>query len=83
MKPGLVKKLGILGVIILAVVLFKVLGLNHYLTLTYIRQQQVHFQLLYAENRWTVIAAYMLIYIIVTALSLPGAAVMTLVSRYL
>lgn len=48
------------------------------LTLSYLKQQQANFVGLYANNKFTVIAAYMLIYIIVTALSLPGAAVMTL-----
>jgi len=78
MKSGLRKKLIIIGTIILLVIVFKIAGFDHYLTLTYLKQQQANFAGLYANNRVTFIAAYMLIYIIVTALSLPGAAIMTL-----
>lgn len=78
MKPELIKKLAIVGGIILLIVLFKILGLEQYLTLSYIKEQQVHFARLYTENKVMVIAVYMLIYILVTALSIPGAAVMTL-----
>lgn len=78
MKPELIKKLAIVGGIILLIVLFKILGLEQYLTLSYIKEQQVHFARLYTENKVMVIAVYMLIYIVVTALSIPGAAVMTL-----
>lgn len=78
MKSGLVKKLVILGLIVLAIVLFRLSGFEHYLTLAYLKQQQANFTELYAHHRFSVIAGYMLIYILVTALSLPGAAVMTL-----
>jgi len=77
-KPDLIKKLVIVGLVLLLIVLFKVFGLDQYLTLGYLKEQQAHFALLYAENRVPVITIYMLIYIAVTALSLPGAAVMTL-----
>lgn len=73
-----IKKISIVVFILLLVVLFKVLGLNQYLTLDYLKEQQAHFMQLYAENKIPVIAGYMLIYIVVTALSLPGAAVMSL-----
>jgi uncharacterized membrane protein YdjX (TVP38/TMEM64 family) len=78
MKPGLIKKLVIVGLVLLLIILFKVFGLDQYLTLSYLKEQQAHFGDLYAANRVVVIGTYMLIYIIVTALSLPGAAVMTL-----
>ena len=78
MKPELIKKLAIVGMVILVIILFKVFGLDQYLTLSYLKEQQAHFAQLYAENKLVVICVYMLIYIIVTALSLPGAAIMTL-----
>jgi len=78
MKPDLIKKLVIVGVIVLLVLLFKVFGLDQYLTLSYLKEQQANFVQLYEANRVMVIGIYMLIYIVVTALSLPGAAVMTL-----
>ena len=78
MKPALLKKLAIVGAVILLILLFKLLGFDQYLTLGYLKEQQANFANMYAQNKVTVIAVYMLIYIVVTALSLPGAAVMTL-----
>lgn len=78
MKPELIKKLIIVTLVILLIVLFKVFGFDQYLTLSYLKEQQAHFAQLYAANKIIVISVYMLIYIIVTALSLPGAAIMTL-----
>lgn len=78
MKPELIKKLAIVGVILLLIALFKILEFDQYLTLAFLKEQQAHFARLYAENKVTVIGGYMLVYIIVTALSLPGAAVMSL-----
>jgi len=73
-----INKIIIASAIVLFIAVFAYLDLGSYLTLTYIKESQEHFQNLYLANRLQVIAAYMLIYIIVTALSLPGAAVMTL-----
>ncbi len=78
MKPDRLKKLGLAGALVLLIVIFKVFGLDQYLSLGYLKEQQAHFSALYAEHRLPVIGAYMLIYIVVTALSLPGAVVMTL-----
>lgn len=78
MNRGTVKKLIIVLVIVALIVAFKVLGLGEYLTLSYMKESQARFAELYAENTAMVIAAYMVIYIVVTSLSLPGAAVMTL-----
>lgn len=78
MKPELIKKLAIVGVILLLIALFKILEFDQYLTLAFLKEQQAHFARLYAENKVAVIGGYMLVYIIVTALSLPGAAVMSL-----
>jgi len=52
--------------------------LGQYLTLEYIKTSQDKFHALYQSHRFGVIAAYMGIYIAVAALSLPGAAVLTL-----
>jgi uncharacterized membrane protein YdjX (TVP38/TMEM64 family) len=78
MDKKLLQRLLIVAAIVIAVILFKVLGLGQYLTLDYLKASQDKFSQLYGENRLTVIATYMAIYIVVTALSLPGAAVMTL-----
>ncbi|MFP3983965.1 MAG: TVP38/TMEM64 family protein [Desulfurivibrionaceae bacterium] len=72
------KKIIIIGAIVLLVVAYKFLGLDQYLTLSYLKDSQALFTEFYQANPATVIASYMGIYILVTALSLPGAAVMTL-----
>ena len=78
MNKKLIQRLLLLAAIAAVAVLFKVLGLGHYLTLEYLKASQDSFSSLYAENRLAVIAGYMAVYIAVTSLSLPGAAVMTL-----
>ena len=68
----------VVAVLVGLAVIFKVLGLGQYFTLSYVKASQAKFAALYADHRLIVIAAYMVIYILVTSLSLPGAAVMTL-----
>jgi uncharacterized membrane protein YdjX (TVP38/TMEM64 family) len=72
------QKIVILAAVIGLIVLFKVFNLQQYLSLDYIKAQQQNFSSLYQARPVVVLGAYMLIYIMVTALSLPGAAVMTL-----
>ena len=78
MNKQIVQRLVILAIGVLAVFLFIVFDLDQYLTLSYLKESQENFQAIYKANRLTVIGVFMLIYIVVTALSLPGAAVMTL-----
>ena len=73
-----IQKIVIVCVVIAMIVLFKIFGLEQYFTLEYIKTSQVRFTELYAAHRELVVAAYMGIYIVMAALSLPGAAVMTL-----
>ena len=72
------RKLIILAVIIGVVAVFRIFHLGDYLTLAYIKGAQQRFGAWYGDQPIAVISVYMLIYIAVTALSLPGAAVMTL-----
>lgn len=65
-------------VVIALIAAYKIFNLGDYLTLAYLKASRKNFELLYQEHRSAVIASYMLIYILVTSLSLPGAAVMTL-----
>jgi len=78
MNKRSINKVIIASVIALLIAVFIYLDLASYLTLSYVKGSQEQFQEIYLRNELTVIAAYMLIYIIVTALSLPGAAVMTI-----
>jgi len=77
MKTNLSKFI-MMGVIITFIVLFFVFDLKQYLALEHIKSQQDALTVYYQNNTILTIAVYMLIYIAVTALSLPGAAVMTL-----
>ena len=63
---------------IIAVALFKYFDLGQYLTLDYLKESQARFTAIYEAHRLAVIGAYLAIYIVVTALSLPGAVIMTL-----
>lgn len=77
-KKGCINKIIIVVVVIGIIGAFRIFNLGDYLSLSYIKDSQEKFQILYSENRAAVIAGYMAIYILVTSLSLPGAAVMTL-----
>jgi uncharacterized membrane protein YdjX (TVP38/TMEM64 family) len=66
------------GLIAIGIATFRYFDLGQYLSLAYIKASQEKFQALYLSHRFIVIAAYMGIYIAVTALSLPGAVVLTL-----
>lgn len=75
---NLLPKLVMIAVVIALVVGFKVLELERYFSLSYLKASKDAFAALYAEHRFAVIAVYMLIYILATALSVPGAAALTL-----
>jgi uncharacterized membrane protein YdjX (TVP38/TMEM64 family) len=78
MKRNVLKKVVIVIVIVCVIIAFKVFNLDQYLTLAYVKESQQNLLSLYAEQRIAVIAGYMAIYILSTALSLPGAAVLTI-----
>lgn len=70
-------KILIIAFIVIAAVAFRIFNLEDYL-FSYIKESQQKFEALYATHTMPVIGGYMLIYILVTSLSLPGATVMTL-----
>lgn len=78
MKKNILNKVLIIAGVVTVIVLFIVFDLDRFLTLEYIKASQSRFQDLYANNKLTVISSYILIYIGVTALSLPGAVILTL-----
>ena len=75
MKPS---KILLLLCIAGAVGLFVVLDLGQHLQLQSLQHSQARWAQLYAEQPLTVALVYGLLYVAVTALSIPGAAVMTL-----
>jgi pyruvate/2-oxoglutarate dehydrogenase complex dihydrolipoamide dehydrogenase (E3) component/uncharacterized membrane protein YdjX (TVP38/TMEM64 family) len=71
-------KLGLLLLILTAVAAFFFLDLGQYLTLESLKARQADLAALLAGRPLLVIGGFFLIYVAVTALSLPGAAIMTL-----
>jgi uncharacterized membrane protein YdjX (TVP38/TMEM64 family) len=72
------KKLIALLAIIAAVIAFFAFDLGSYLSLDYLKGSQQKFAALYAEQPALVIGSFFAIYVAVTALSFPGAAILTL-----
>jgi uncharacterized membrane protein YdjX (TVP38/TMEM64 family) len=72
------KKIAILLAVLVLILLFNLLNLGQYLNLTYLKESQAAFAAYYAEHKGITIVTYMLIYITATALSLPGAVILTL-----
>lgn len=78
MSKSLIKKLSIVALLVGVAVLFRLYHLERYLSLEYIKASQEQFATLYVQNQFLVIGAYFLLYVLVTAFSLPGATVLTL-----
>ena len=72
------KKIGLIVLVLALVATFFALDLGRYLSLDYLKSSQSAFESLYAEQPLLVIGTYFAIYVAVTALSFPGAVIMTL-----
>ncbi len=72
------KKLLLVLVLVTLVTAFFMLDLHHYLTINALQASLSQFEAWQADSPFLVIAAFFAFYVLVTALSLPGAAVMTL-----
>ncbi len=72
------KRLLLLAVIAIAIAAFFFFDLGRFFNLEYLKSQQAVIAEYYAANRWQTIAIYFAVYVAVAALSLPGAAIMTL-----
>ncbi|HSW27295.1 MAG TPA: FAD-dependent oxidoreductase, partial [Burkholderiaceae bacterium] len=66
-----------LGVVVLIVAFFA-FDLGHYFSLAYLKSSQTRFAALYESQPALVIGVYLLVYVAATALSLPGATILTL-----
>lgn len=69
----LAPKLLLISIILLLIFLFQNFGLSEYLTLDYIKQNQARFQDYYAQNTMLTLSIFLTVYVLSTALSLPGA----------
>jgi pyruvate/2-oxoglutarate dehydrogenase complex dihydrolipoamide dehydrogenase (E3) component/uncharacterized membrane protein YdjX (TVP38/TMEM64 family) len=72
------KKAALLVLIACGLLAFFWLDLGRFFTLDFLKQSQASFAQQYAERPWAVSAAFFAVYVLVTALSLPGAAILTL-----
>ncbi len=68
----------VISVIVVLVAAFFFFDLGRFFSLEFLKSEQAALADLYAARPIMVIAAFFLIYIVVTALSLPGAAILTL-----
>ena len=74
------KKILVLVVLVSAAIAFFALDLGHYFSLAYIKQSQASFSQTYQQHPVRVTLVFFAVYVLITALSLPGAAIMTLAS---
>ncbi|RDE24556.1 pyridine nucleotide-disulfide oxidoreductase [Motiliproteus coralliicola] len=72
------KKALLLSAVVVLIALFFVFDLHQLLSLEYFKQHQSDFMRSFEQNPLLTGGGFFLIYVLVTALSLPGAAVMTL-----
>jgi len=79
MKAKTIKKIIIVIVILSLIVAFKVFDLGQYLSFSYLKESRDILIALYEEHTAIVIAAYFIIYVLTTSLSLPGASPLTIV----
>ena len=78
MKKNTRIRLVIFFIILVLVICFFVFDLGRYLSFNALKEQLDTLQRFYADHRTFTWVFYFAVYILVTALSLPGAAVMTL-----
>ena len=75
MKPGRIALLALVAALVAAYFAF---DLGRFLSLEYFKSQQAAFEAFYRDHPVRTAAAYFAIYVAVTGLSLPGAAILTL-----
>ena len=71
-------KILIFSIILISIILFFLLDLHQYFTLEFLRDFKDQFAAYNAQHPVLTVSVYMVIYILVAALSLPGAAILTL-----
>ncbi len=72
------RKILLLIAVLLGIAAFFVFGLDRYFSLDFLKQSQSRFAELRAQQPLALAAGYFLVYVAVTALSLPGATIVTL-----
>lgn len=77
-KASWIPKLAILLVILTLLLGFQWLGFDQYFSLESLKTHHASIRIFYSENPWSMASFFILAYIFSTALSLPGAAILTL-----
>ncbi|HCS28065.1 MAG TPA: hypothetical protein DIW43_11470, partial [Spongiibacteraceae bacterium] len=72
------KKLSLIGLVGALVIAIFYFDLNQYLSLNFLQSRLGDLQAYYVDNALLVCGLFFVLYVLVTALSIPGAAVMTL-----
>ena len=72
-------RLAVIVIFAALVVAFFWFDLTRYLDLEYLKSRQADIDVFYRDHPVALLAGYFLIYVAITGLSLPGAAIMTLV----
>jgi len=72
------KKIIVLALVVALVIGYVYFDIGQYLSFEYVKAQQNALLAYYAANPWSTVGLYFLLYVLVTAVSLPGATVMTL-----
>ncbi len=72
------KKLLILVLLVAGVTVFLVFDLGRYCSLAYLKQSQASFVATYDQRPVLVTLVFFAVYVVITAMSLPGAAILTL-----
>ncbi|MES2838992.1 MAG: FAD-dependent oxidoreductase [Pseudomonadota bacterium] len=72
------RKLLLLAAVLLGTAAFFLFDLGRFLSLDYLKQSQANFEALYAAEPLKISLAYFALYVVATALSFPGAAILTL-----
>ncbi|KRC04049.1 pyridine nucleotide-disulfide oxidoreductase [Hydrogenophaga sp. Root209] len=72
------RKLLLLAAVLLGIAVFFFFDLGHFLSLNYLKQSQANFEALYAAEPLKISLAYFTLYVVASALSFPGATIITL-----
>ncbi|WP_022669241.1 FAD-dependent oxidoreductase [Desulfospira joergensenii] len=78
MKKGSGKKILLLTIILVLAGLFFLFDLDRYVSFSNLKNEIDGFQAIYQQHRFLFIATYFTAYVLMAALSLPGAAIMSL-----
>jgi uncharacterized membrane protein YdjX (TVP38/TMEM64 family) len=66
-----------------AIALFVIFDVKQYLSLDYLKSQQEAFKAYYSAHHFLTLFLFFMLYVVVTTLSLPGAAILTMASGVL